>query len=253
MCNVAAGTRLQYSLDAFSVTLRGPYTDVADGGGHNILVSRRRGFSVLDTSKVSKSSSSVRKSGYGIGESVRIEGSGFVWSIQKSENCTYTLCEVSGQVQVVVFDANTNVEVKRWPVPELTLDVARLAVYDEKVYIVDEIHEQLRVFSTDGKHLANIRHSSFIWPSALSVCPPHSIIICDPSANRVHKLDTRTHDIIWSSTAVKSPSTVCCDDTRGEVWVWSSDTKSLFILDSETGMQLVMLYYILISLISHSR
>jgi len=216
--------------------LEGYYTDVTDGGGHNILGSRKGGFDVLDTSEVSESSSSVGWSGYEIVKSAAIEEGGFVWSIQRYENCIYTLCEVNDQLQVVVFDANTYVEVNRWSVPKLEPRGLSLAVCDEKVYIVDLEHKQLCVFSTDGKHLTNIAHSSFIEPSALSVCPPHSIIICDPQANRVHKLDTTTDDIIWSSTAVKEPVAVCCDHTHGEVWVWSSDTKPLFILDSETGM-----------------
>jgi len=224
--------------------LEGSYYDVTDGGGQNILVGRWGGFDVLDTSKVSESSSSVGGSGYEIVKSVAIEGADFVRSIQRYENCIYTLCVVNNQFQVVVFDANTYVEVKRWYVPEIVPGNARLAVSDEKVYITDLTHNQLIVFSTDGKHLTNITHSSSIKPSALSVCPPHSIIICDYEANRVHKLDTTTDDIIWSSTAVKSPSTVCCDDTSGEVWVWSLyHAQILFILDSETGMLVAILYY----------
>jgi len=216
--------------------LEGLYTDVTDGGGHNILVGKKGEFDVLDTSKVSESSSSVEGSGYEIARSVAIEEGCIVWSIQKYENCTYTLCDVNYQLQVLVFDANTYVEVNRWSVPGLLAYLTRLAVCDEKVYITDYEHKHIAVFSTDGEHLTNITHSSFIMPSALSVCPPHSIIICDLSANRVHKLDTATHDIIWSSTAVKRPSTVYCDHTRGEVWVWSINTDSLSILDFETGM-----------------
>jgi len=256
ICNVAAGKELQYSLDYFSVISRGHYTDVTDGGGHNILVGREGGFDVLDTSKVSESSSSVGGSGHEIVKSVTIEGGGTAWSIQKYNNCIYTLCKVNSQLQVVVFDANTYVELKRWSVPEIVPEIVpyltKLAVCDEKVYITDPPYrqrcttypndKQLCVFSTDGKHLTNITHSSFIEPSALSVCPPHGIIIRDPQANRVHKLDTRKDDIIWSSTAVKIPGAVCCDNTRGEVWVWSHDTDSMFILDSETGMQLIVLY-----------
>jgi len=214
-----------------------------------MLAGREGGFDVLGTSKVSESSSGVGGSGYEIARSVAIEGAGVAWFLQRYENRIYTLCDVNYQLQVVVFDANTYAEVDRWPVPEVVIFFARLAVCDEKVYIADQIHKQLCVFSTDGKHLTNIKqftytyitHSSFIKPFALSVCPPHSIIICDYLANRVHKLDTRTHNIIWSSTAVKRPSAVCCDHTRGEVWVWSHYT--MFILDSETGMLVAMLYY----------
>jgi len=225
--------------------LEGFYNDVTDGGGHNILVGKMGEFDVLDTSKVSESSISVGGSGYEIVESVTIEGGGFVRSIQKYENFIYTLCYgVIDQLQVVVFDANTYAEVKRWSVPELVpYPYARLAVCDEKVYITDRRHKQLIVFSTDGKHLTNITHSSFIHLFALSVCPPHSIIMCDLSANRVHKLDTTTDDIIWSSTAVKGPVAVCCDHTSGEVWVGSSNTDSMFILDFETGMLVAMMCY----------
>jgi len=234
--------------------LEGYYYDVTDGGGHNILVGRDGGFDVLDTSKVSESSSSVGGSGYEIVKSVTVKWAGYVESIQEYENYIYTLCVVYNQFQVVVFDANTYVEGNRWSVPELVPGNARLAVCDEKVYITDHTHNQLTVFSTDGKHLPNITHSIFIEPSALSVCPPHSIIICDYEANRVHKLDTTTHDIIWSSTAVEKPAVSCCDHTSGEVWVWSHytsgevwvwsrNTDSMFILDSNTGMQLIMLCY----------
>jgi len=216
--------------------LEGLYTDVTDGGGHNILASRKGGFDVLDTSKVSESNSSVGESGYERVKTVTVKGAGFVESIQKYENCIYTLSEVNNLVQAVVFDFEKYAEVKRWPVPKLEPRGLSLAVCDEKVYITDHTHKQLCVFSTDGKHLTNIAHSNFIWPSALSVCPPHSIIICDLSASRVYKLDTRTHDIIWSSTAVKRPLAVCCDHTSGEVWVWSHYTNSLFILDSNTGI-----------------
>jgi len=218
--------------------LEGLYTDVTDGGGQNILAGREGGFDVLGTSKVSESSISVGGRGYEIVKSVAIEEGGFVRSIQKYENFIYSLCYgVNDQLQVVVFDANTYAEVKRWSVPEVVpYPYARLAVCDEKVYITDRRHKQLIVFSTDGKHLTNITHSSIIKPYAISVCPPHSIIICDRSANRVHKLDTTTHDIIWSSPAVEGPGAVYCDHTCGEVWVWSSGTNSLFILDSETGM-----------------
>ncbi|KAF6037665.1 hypothetical protein EB796_004027 [Bugula neritina] len=173
------GTDFQYSLGDYSVILEGYYYDVTDGGGHNILVSREGGFDVLDTSKVSESSSSVGGSGYEIVKSVTVKWAGYVESIQEYENYIYTLCVVYNQFQVVVFDANTYVEVNRWSVPELVPYNARLAVCDEKVYITDHTHKQLTVFSTDGKHLPNITHSSFIKPSALSVCPPHSIIICD--------------------------------------------------------------------------
>jgi len=222
--------------------LKGDYSDVTDSGGH-ILASSKRGFHVLGTSKVSESSSSVGGSGYEIVKSVVIEGADFVWSIQRYDNCIYTLCRVNNQLQVVVFDANTYVEVNRWSVPEVVSRRTRLAVCDEKVYITDHTRKQLTVFSTDGKHLTNIAHSSFIMPSTLCVCPPHSIIMCDLSANRVHKLDTRTHDIIWSSTAVKRPGAVCCDHTHGKVWVWSHYTESPFILDSKTGMLVTILYY----------
>jgi len=222
--------------------LEGSYYDATISGGHNILASGQKGFDVLNTSKVFESSSSVGESGYGIGESVRI-GDGVMRSIQRYENCIYTLCGVNDQLQVVVFDANTYVEINRWSVPEVVSYIARLAVCDEKVYITYPRHKQITVFSTDGEHLPNITHSSFIKPSALSVCPPHSIIISDLLANTVHKLDTTTDDIIWSSTAVEKPDAVYCDHTRGEVWVLSHNTDSLFILDSETGMLVAMLYY----------
>jgi len=233
--------------------LKGHFYDVTDSGGHNILVGRWGGFDVLGTSKVSESSSSVGESAYET-ESIKIEGAGFVRSIQRYENCIYTLCRVNYQLQVVVFDANTYAEVKRWFVTEPVPYATKLAVSDEKVYITDHTHKQITVFSTDGKHLTNITHSIFIEPLGLSVCPPHSIIICDPLANRVHKLDTTTHDIIWSFTAKEGPVAVCCDHTCGEVWVWSLiGTKSLSILDSETGMQLIMLCDYIVSVITNSQ
>ena len=112
--------------------------------------------------------------------------------------------------------------------------VCHMAVVDNKVYLSDPENKQLLVYSLTGREITNIKLSTFIKPLQLCLSGPNSIIISDGEANKVHKLDGNSDAITWTCTDVKDPSAVCCD-AHGDVWVWSRDTQSIFLLASDSG------------------
>ena len=194
---------------------------VSETSSGQILVGGSRGFDIC-----SSDGRIVRSVG---------EPTGDIFSIQYYNFNIYTLCKEpkpSNKRYVIVFDAIDYSEIWRWSVPEFAY-ISNMAVSNNKVYISDPDNAQLCVYSLNGTHITNIKHSTFSTPNHLSISTPDSIIISDLGANKVHKLDSRTDTITWTCTDVSNPRGVCCD-TNGDVWVWSKSTKSIFIL-SELG------------------
>jgi len=231
-------TSIEHSLNTdCSVMMSQICYDVTDWEG-KMLVGRNGGFVVVD-SRVSPYTSERggQSRSHRVLKSVSTANSGNIVSIQCYNNQIYTLCIEKGsgtKRQVIVFDSEYS-EVRRWSVPDYKF-ISQLVVCNNKVYVSDTGNKQLCVYSaTSGKLLSTLSNPLFVSPLHLNVCPPHSLLISDYDANRVHRLDCRSDTITWTSAVVKNPRGIALDHTRREVWVYSKDTKSLFILNSDTG------------------
>jgi len=211
--------------------------DVTDWAG-KMLVGRNDGFDVVD-SRVSPDTSERRghSRSHRVLKSVSTADSGNIVSIQYYNNHIYTLCadkSLGSKRQVIVFDSEYS-EVRRWPVPDYWL-ISQLAVCSNKVYVSNPDNKQLCVYSaTSGTLLPPVSNPLFVRPAHLNICPPHSVLISDCIANRVHRLDCRYDTITWTSTEVNNPRSIALNHTSEEVWLYSKATKSLFILNSDTG------------------
>jgi len=203
-----------------------------------MLVGRNGGFDLVD-SRVSPDTSErgSQSRSHRVLESVSTAVSGHINSIQYYNNHIYTLCadkSLGSKRQVIVFDTKYK-EVRRWSVPDYWL-ISQLAVCSNKVYVSDPDNKQLCVYSaTSGKLLPPVSNPLFVRPANLNISPPHSVLISDRLANKVHRLDCRYDTIAWTSPVVKDPRGIALDQTRGEVWLYSKAIKSLFILNSDTG------------------
>jgi len=211
--------------------------DVTDWEG-KMLLGRNHRFDVVD-SRVSPDTSERggQSRSHRVLKSVSIADSGNINSIQYYNNQIYTLCKEKKpgtKRQVIVFDSEYR-EVRRWSVPDYK-HISQLAVCNNKVYVSDPNNKQLCVYSaTSGTLLSTLPNPLFVSPLYLNICPPHSLLISDCLANRVHRLDCRSDIITWTSAVAKNPRGIALDHTGREVWVYSKATKSLFILNSDTG------------------
>jgi len=231
-------TSIEHSLDTeCSVVMSQTCYDVTDWEG-KMLVGRNNGFVVVD-SRVSPDTSErgAQSRSHRVLKSVSTADSGVITSTQYYTNQIYTLCNEKGsgtKRQVIVFDSEYS-EVKRWSVPDFKF-ISQLAVCNKKVYVSDPNNKQLCVYSaTSGTLLSTLSNTLFACPLHLNICPPHSVLISDYLADRVHRLDCRSDTITWTSVVVKNPRGIALAHTGREVWVWSRATNSLFILNSDTG------------------
>jgi len=203
-----------------------------------MLVGRYGGFDVVD-SRVSADTSERggQSRSHRVLKSVSTAISGNINSIQHYNNQIYTLCKEKGsgtKRQVIIFDSEYN-EKKRWSVPDYKF-ISQLAVCNNKVYVSDPDNKYLCVYSaTSGTLLSALSNPLLVSLNYLNICPPHSLLISDCLANRVHRLDCRSDSMTWTSDVVKYPGGIALDHTGREVWVYSRATKSLFILNSDTG------------------
>ncbi|KAF6034985.1 hypothetical protein EB796_006707 [Bugula neritina] len=231
-------TSIEHSLDTdCSVVMSQWCYDVTDWEG-KMLVGWDGGFDVVD-SRVSPDTSERggQSRSHRVLKSVSTADSGNINSIQYYNNQIYTLCKEVGSGTkrlVIVFDSKYS-EVRRWSVPDYKF-ISQLAVCNNKVYVSDTDNKQLCVYSaTSGTLLSILSNPLFVSPNYLNICPPHSLLISDYHANRVHRLNCRSDTITWTSAVVKNPRGIALDHTRREVLVCSRATKSLFILNSDTG------------------
>jgi len=155
-------------------------------------------------------------------------------SIQEYENRIYTLCRI-GPIErmIIIFDDNFK-ELTRWPVSKCSA-VSQLAVCLFKIYVSDPDCHGISVYSLSGTNLKSVSLPTFNRPRHLCVYPPHCIIVASPFDNRISKLDCREDSIVWSTTAILSPTAICSRVEKQEVWVKSFSSRFIFILDAETG------------------
>jgi len=246
-----------------SVALRRTTYDVADEED-KMLVGRNGGFDILDrvTSYRAAQSSEVLDpvgkteklaesrivrhfqrlldvSQQRVLKTVKTAGSSSILSLQSHDNHIYTLCaedSVRASRKVIIFDGEGR-EMKTWSVPDYEY-VSSLTVSNNKVYVSDPDSKRVCVYSMLGTQIGYISNASFHTPLHLNICPPHSLLISDCKANRVHRLDCRSDTITWTSAVVKKPRGIAVDHTGIEVWVWSDTIKAIVILDSDTGNNL---------------
>jgi len=229
---------MEHSLDTeFSVVMSQPCYDVINWEG-KMLVGRNGGFDVVDSGVSPDTSERGGQSrSHRVLKSVSTVDSGHIISIRCYNNQIYTLCiekPPSTKRQVIVFDSEYR-EVKRWSVPDFK-HISQLAACNNKVYVSDSDNKQLCVYSaTSGTLLSTLSNPLFVSPDYLNICPPHSVLISDYHANRVHRLDCRSDTITWTSAVVKDLRGIALDHTGREVWVYSTATKSVFILNPDTG------------------
>jgi len=231
-------TSIEHSLDTeCSVVMSQDCYDVTDWEG-KMLVGRNDGFDVVDCRVSADTSERGGQSrSHRVLKSVSKAESAGIMSVQYYNNQIYTLCKEIGsgtKRQVIVFDSEYR-EVRRWSVPDYKF-LSQLAVCNNKVYVSDTDNKQLCVYSaTSGTLLSILSNPLFVSPNYLNICPPHSLLISDYHANRVHRLNCRSDTITWTSAVVKNPRGIALDHIGREVWVYSKATKSLFILYSDTG------------------
>ena len=186
-----------------------------------LLVGRNGGFSICSSS----------------GKEVKFVrvATGDIYSIQYYNGDVYTLSMRSsqwGKRHVIVFDWKTFSDLRRWPVPEY-FSLTNIAVANDKVYVSGITKRQLWVYTLHGVLDQTLQHISFITPDFLTYAADF-IIVSDPAADKVYKIERGSDIITWICTEVKCPAGVCCD-TIGDVWVWSVSTKSIYLLSSESG------------------
>lgn len=150
-------------------------------------------------------------------------------SIQYYKGRIYTLLKEpkgSSKRRVIVFDAITYNEVKRWELPDYAY-VSMLAVSNDKVYVVDSDSKKIKIYSLTGEHKTDFFHSAFRNPVYMCNCPPDGILLSDWSAGIVYKMECRTDKIAWQFK-VDNPRGVYCDK-KGIVWIWSSKERALYL------------------------
>ena len=159
-----------------------------------------------------------------------------ITGIQYYNGNIYALCrdlDRNAKRRVIVFDSETYKEVNKWAVPGCYF-VRNLAVVNDKVYVTDLYNNRLCVYSLTGSRVPMVQHSTFVAPGFLNTCTQDSAIISDRRGNKVYRLDTKEHKVIWTCALIKRPLSLCCD-SNGDVWVWSETTNSIFLLSSESG------------------
>jgi len=152
----------------------------------------------------------------------------------------YVLCEelAFGKRRTMVVLNSVYGEIYNFPVCGYH-QVSQFAICNDKFYVADPRKKRLIVHSTNqresaGKVLSEIPNDSFHTPAFLSLCPPGSLIISDPGAHKVYKLDCRTDKFTWVSTAVTEPGSVCCDQLF-HVLVWCAVKRQIAVLSTDTG------------------
>lgn len=194
--------------------------DVSPSSLGGLLVGRVAGFDIVsDEAEIIKSVST---------------GTEAVVSIQHYNDKIYTV-SLSGNnhQQVMEFDTSDYWETQRWSVSYVQ-HLSKLAVSNDKVYVTDPQKQVLQVYNLTGEIIKYIKHQTFENPVYFYLITPGNVLIsdCKPS-NRLYKLNCSEDKVVWSCD-IDQPVGICCD-RRGDIWVWSDKTRTLFVLCGETG------------------
>ena len=198
------------------------YSVTEDNQGQ-ILVGRNRGFDVYDTR--CKFVKSVEMSDLNIHCIQHYKDMAVALGVDTSDN---KRC-----VAVMDYPYQYGYYTTKWSLPNFGY-ISNLVASNDKVYVSAD--SQLYVYSlTGGLYKDNfVKHYTFRKPVHLSTSSPDTVVISDREANKVHELYSTTDTVVWTCSEVKDPRGICCD-TNGNVWVWSRETKSIFLISLVTG------------------